>query len=173
MGKLHVLAKFSQDLHLETIEHDGIIMEHKSGEGGGKHLIRDIWDSQLDEIGEQRGLQTIVGEMIDTFKKLYAISIDNYRIEHRVYILDDEKFVGRIHDDSCEYSLVLYYRIDKDVRGGRLNFYDDDAKNIVDFHDPQVGDLVILDGVHAVGELYAISKKSVRSIIIVHINSEE
>lgn len=104
---------------------------------------------------------------------MYAISIDNYRIEHRVYILDDEKFVGRIHDDSCEYSLVLYYRIDKDVRGGRLNFYDDDAKNIVDFHDPQVGDLVILNGVHAVGELYAISNKSVRSIIIVHINSEE
>lgn len=63
MGKLHVFANFSQDLHLETIEHDGIVMEHKSGKGGGKHLIRDIWDSQLVDIGEQRGLQTIVGQI--------------------------------------------------------------------------------------------------------------
>jgi len=43
------------------------------------------------------------------------VKIRNYRIEHRVYILDEEKFIGRIHDDSCEFSLVLYYRIDSGI----------------------------------------------------------
>jgi len=173
MAKFHVIANFCKDLRLETIEHDNVVMENKAGKGGGLHLLRDIWDSRQDDESSQNALHSLVAQMIHAFKKLKPdVVIKNHRIEHRVYILDEEKFVGRIHDDSCEYSLLLYYRIDSDIRGGTLNFYDDDAEKITDSHVPSTGDLVIFAGVHALGEVYAV-KKAIRSVVIVHINSED
>ncbi len=173
MGKLLVVSNLFKDLDPKAIEHNDVIMENKAGRGGGQHLMLDIWDSRNDDIKDQKHLQPVVLRMLEIFETFNpALKVRNYRIEHRVYIVDDEKFTGRIHDDSCEYSILLYYRIDSDIKGGVLYFYDDDAEHIIDSYIPNTGDLVILDGVHALGELYA-TTIATRSIIIVHINSED
>ncbi len=162
------------NLDVKKIEHDNIVMENKSGIGGGKHLMLDIWDSREDDEKDQQNLKPFVDPMMVYFrKKMPHIKIKNYRIEHRVYEMDkDETFTGRVHDDSCEYSMVLYYRIDENIQGGVLHFYDDDGKIITNSYHPKVRSLVIFNGVHSVGKLSA-SKLSRRSIIIIQINSED
>lgn len=174
MGKLFVTKGFLKGLpDVSTLDHTKVIMDHQVGFGGGKHLIRDIWDSTLDNIKDQNKMAPFVNAMLKCFQTHNKnIVIRNYRIEHRVYVLDEEKFIGKIHDDSCEYSIILYYRIDDQIQGGELNFYDDDGETILDVHKPNVGDLVILNGVHAVGEMYTKSEAT-RSILIVQINSED
>jgi hypothetical protein len=113
-----------------------------------------VWDSTIDLIEDQKYLVVFVTIMMEYFKSaLKTINIDNYRVEHRVYIMDEESLIGKIHDDSCDYSVILYYLIDDDIVGGELNFYDDDATMILDSYQPKVGDMVILEGVHAVGKL--------------------
>jgi hypothetical protein len=159
---------------IKALEHDDVVMENKSGNGGGKHLMFDIWDSTTDPIEDQKHLAIFVDKMMEYFKSaMKSVKIENYRVEHRVYIMNkEEKFIGKIHDDSCEYSVILYYRIDDGIVGGTLHFYDDDAKIILDSHTPKLGDLVILSGVHAIGELSATLPNSKRSILILQINSE-
>ena len=70
-------------------------------------------------------------------ENMQSVIIRNYRIEHRVYIMDE------VNDDSSEYSMVFYYRIDKEIRGGQLIFYDDDGEEILDTFQPKQGNLVI------------------------------
>lgn len=106
-------------------------------------------------------------------ENMKSVIIRNYRIEHRVYIMNEVNFKGIIHDDSCEYSMVLYYRMDKEKRGGQLLFYDDDGEEILDIFQPTQGNLVIFSGVHSVGELCSTTSKATRSILIFHINSED
>jgi hypothetical protein len=158
---------------IQDLEHDNVIMENKVGDGSGRHLMLDIWDSTNDLIEDQKYLAVFVTIIMEYFKTaLKTVKIANYRLEHRVYIMDEESFIGKIHDDSCEYSVILYYLIDDEIVGGELNFYDDDATMILDCYQPKVGDMVILSGVHAVGKLYATKKYAKRCILILQINSE-
>ncbi len=174
MGKLCVVSGQFKDLDPKIVEHNNVIMENKAGDGGGRHLLLDIWDSRNDDIKDQQHLQPIVGRMLEIFRICKpTLEIRNYRIEHRVYMMNEEKFTGRIHDDSCEYSILLYYRIDADIRGGQLHFYDDEAKHVIDVYTPHTGDVVILNGVHALGTLFATTTNATRAIIIVQVNSED
>ena len=167
---------YSTNIKLQNIselEHNHVIMHNKAGYGGGQHLMRDIWDSTIDDPIDQKYLTPFIKKIMTYFTSVMTeVKIRNYRIEHRIYIMDETPFTGQLHDDSCEYSAVLYYRIDDDIQGGQLLFYDDDANHIIDTYQPTVGDLVIFNGVHSVGPLYA-KKTATRSIIIVHINSED
>ncbi len=174
MPKLFSINIKSKELpSIKELEHDNLIMENKVGVGFGIHLIKDIWDSTIDSLQELTYLAPFVKKMMDIFTHNFKdVKIDNYRVEHRVYIMDKNSFIGKVHDDSCEYSVILYYRIDNAIVGGTLHFYDDEAETILDSYTPHVGDLVVLNGVHAIGELYATIPNQKRSILILQINSE-
>jgi hypothetical protein len=171
MPKLHVVNVGTWDI--SELEDTDPIMENKVGVGGGQHLMLDIWDSNLDDPSELKHLRPVVKVIMSCFTKLMPdVKIRNYRVEHRVYVLDAEPFVGMIHDDSCEYSAIFYYRIDDSIRGGPLLFYDDEGSKVLETYQPVVGDIVILNGVHAVGSVHA-EPSGRRTIIILQINSEE
>lgn len=159
-------------LDIAPLEHNNVVMHNKAGQGGGDHILRDIWDSTVDSIDDQQYLAPAAQQMLAYFRGVMPdVVIRNYRLEHRIYIMDNVPFVGKMHDDSCEYSVVHYYRIDPDIRGGLLHFYDDDERAL-DVYTPKVGDTVVFTGLHSVGELSAV-KPATRSIIICHINSED
>jgi hypothetical protein len=164
---------------LKVLRHDRVVMENQAGEGGGQHLLKDIWDSTTDTIEEQGELQTIIQKLISEFKKVCPkIVINNYRVEHRVYLFDyqSQPFIGKVHDDSCEISAVYYYRIDSGIVGGDVIFYKEDSAelSIIDQYTPKVNDLLILDGIHSVSKLLCTSHQlKTRGIVILQINSED
>lgn len=173
MGKKYVLKGFKLP-GVEKLAHDTVVMENKAGTGGGRHLMLDIWDSTQDHPDELKDLRPFVAAMLQVFEaQMKSVTIRNYRVEHRVYVMDKEEFVGRIHDDSCEFTIIWYYHIDPDIVGGALRFFDDDGTREIDSFTPAQNDLLILDGVHALGPMSAKRSDTRRSILIVQINSEE
>jgi len=162
---------------LDACQH--VVMDNKAGMGGGAHILRDIWDSTTDAVEAQADahLNRVAEAMLTTFRETVpACVITNYRLEHRIYEFKtgDAVFQGAMHDDSCEYSVVFYYRIDAGISGGSVQFFDADTELPSTCFVPTQGDMLVLQGLHAVSDLGICPDiaTATRSIVILHINSE-
>lgn len=133
-----------------------------------------IWDSRQDSDSELGPLEPFVSEMLrHAIAVLPHVSVHNYRLEHREYVMGAESFVGAMHDDSCEYSVLYYPRIDSGIVGGELQFHDQNTYEVISSYLPRVGDLLVITGLHPVATLSTTQEDQVRTILIMHINSEE
>ena len=155
-------ASFIERISKHSISND----EYMIGTGGGKHIVYNQWTSDklpqkdTNEYHEFLDLQPLIQTMLQTFKMFYPDyktegNYFYYQTEHRLYIMDEEIFEGEIHNDSCDYTIICYYKIGDKIRGGTLILYEEDECTIKEKYQPQQGDIVMFSGTHSVGNLYA------------------
>lgn len=142
--------------------------------GAGIDMQRDV-DTDLQSSGTPMYLQPFVNVMVDQFKQVYPnVSFGNYMIEQRSYVMGETPFIGKLHDDNCDYTIICYYEIGSGIRGGKLNLFNDNNK-LLTTYTPVAGSIKIFSGKHSVSRLYATAgsatnEQNRRSILTVFVN---
>jgi len=160
----------------------------KIGEGGGQHII--LFQGYLSCDDFPKYLVKLTKFMLCLFEKEFPnVQIINIYTEHRLYIFDDKPFIGTIHHDRAQYTVLCYLDIGTDIVGGELAFYngkcgvdefdnhDVHVHNHVMMHGtfagsikPKIGDIVIFNGLHSITKTYASGKSNRRAIWALFIN---
>lgn len=159
----------------DTVDSDIIKMEYfnekpfysQLGDGGGEHIAcGQIFEIDNINITRYKFYKKTVDMMLKFFiKQMPNIKINNYSLEHRIYKMNNEEFIGDIHNDCCEYTIIYYYHIDNTIEGGDLGFYSEDK--LYEIYSPKQGDIIIFSGDHQVLKL---NGKGYRKILTVFIN---
>ena len=134
------------------------LFKNSLGNDIGLHINTIIADASIPEECDEKDLNIIeefddiITKMLQCFKEQYPNNIiKNYSLEHRLYVMNDHEkcFEGNIHDDCCPYTIICYYHIGKNIKGGELKVYDENG-NILNKRVPQSGDIIIFSGEHQV-----------------------
>jgi len=159
------------------------------GDGGGNHVVHGQYMSdEIDPVltwcdEPPEATVDMIEIMLSIFRsKVPDVEIDTLWVEHRSYIMDETPFHGQKHDDCSPYTIICYFEIGTGIIGGNVAFYtkpedpyDIESGEIESVYTPEVGDVVIFSGDHAVTELKA-TKESIstnqnrRSILTICVN---
>jgi hypothetical protein len=167
-GVLHF--KTSIECKINDIDFTNVNHWSKLGIGGGEHLVNQIFHYQKDKFEQIKKYTQIVELMLSEFQRKFPdVQINDYSLEHRRYVFEvsDEKFIGEIHDDCSQYTLIYYYRLDEGIKCEGLNLINTINDTINETLIIQQNDLICFSGTHGVKD---ISGNGVRAIITLWIN---